>query len=544
MPRAAAPKHDLIRKTADLVVLGAGGSGLVAAVKAAQLTGKKGIVLEKGKKPGGNTNLGHGFMMRYSKWHQAAGIPDTREQFIEYLYKNNQGKVNYNLLKKATYGLSDMFDWLCEFGGAEDHFVLIKGIPLGTLTPISSPKDGSFGESEDKNSEAPPANFFRHNPPALRFMPPAMIDFPRRSFENLKCTDRSIGPGWMGTYVIRKMMEEGKKLGVEVYTEHRAVELLLNEKGEFTGVLAEDPGGQTRIDARVCIIATGGFAQSEEWMQKIRPAFFEGFPVHSFTVASNTGDGLTMVEKIGGQLDLETVKIPMYGPTHHPFNHAMVLLCGHPEIVMVNAKGKRFKNEGEPLTFSSPSIMEKLPNKIAWGIADDNTVTIMGTRVVDNVRDDPEQYLGYLNYREQLEEETQLDLAAKKANTLVELARLIGVPPGAFVNEIRKYNEFCVKGGDEDFGKDKAFLVPIVQPPFYALFLLRFNEGAEGGIVNDEFLRVLDTKNKPIPGLYTAGDCCRGLLLLDETHGKFGEMPWAMASGYLAGIEAARYISK
>jgi succinate dehydrogenase/fumarate reductase flavoprotein subunit len=370
------------------------------------------------------------------------------------------------------------------------------------------------------------------------------IEFPRRSFENLKCTDHSMGPGWMGTYVIRKMMEEGKKLGVEVYTEHQAVELLLNEKGEFTGVLADDPGGQTRIDARACIIATGGFAQSREWMQKIQPAFLEGFPVHSFTMATNTGDGLTMAEKVGGQLDLETVKIPMFGPTHHPYNYGVVRLIGQPETVMVTTEGHRFTNEGARHTMSRVSVMEEVPNKTAWGIVDINTATIMGERIIESVKHDPEHMAGYVTYREQLEEESRLDLAAKKADTLEELATLIGVDSAVFVAEIKKYNEFCARGVDEDFGKDKQFLVPIEKPPFYAVFLLRFNEGAEGGIVNDEFLRVLDKNNNPIPGLYTAGDCCRGLLLVDETHGKFGEMPWAMASGYLVGTEAAKYISE
>jgi len=348
----------------------------------------------------------------------------------------------------------------------------------------------------------------------------------------------------MGTYVIRKMMEEGKKLGVEVYTEHRAAELLLNEQGEFAGVIAEDPGGRTRIDARACIIATGGFAQSEEWMKKIRPAFYEGFPVHSFTVATNTGDGLTMVERIGGQLDLETVKIPMFGPTHHPYTYCLVRLAGQPEAVMVNKEGKRFTNEDRPPSMSTIGIMEEQPDKIGWCIVDDITLGIMGDRVVANVQEDPEQKDAYVNYRDDLEEESKLDLAAKKADNLEELAKLINVEAKVLVAEIAKYNEFCAKGVDQDFGKDKGFMVPIEKPPFYALFLSRFNEGAEGGIVNDECLRVLDKDNKPIPGLYTAGDCCRGLLVTDESKGKFGEMPWAMASGYLVGMEAAKYINK
>ena len=95
----AVPAHAPVEKTCDLVVLGAGGSGLVAAVRAAQLSGKKVIVVEKSKKIGGNTNLGHGFMMRYTKWHEAAGLEDTREESINSLYERSGKVLNYQLLQ-------------------------------------------------------------------------------------------------------------------------------------------------------------------------------------------------------------------------------------------------------------------------------------------------------------------------------------------------------------------------------------------------------------------------------------------------------------
>ncbi len=499
-----AEKHDLITRTCDLVVLGAGGAGLVAAVKAAQLTGKKVIVLEKARKPGGNSNLAHGFIMRYSKLHEAAGLPDTREEFIDSVYKSSKGKLDYNLLKKATYALSDMFSWLCDLGGYEEYFKLRE----------------------------------------LKAMNVIMVDFPKRSFENLNCNDHSMGPGWMGTYVIRKMLEEAKKLGVEVYTGHRASKLLVDEKGRFTGVLADDPGGQTRVDAKCCIMATGGFSRSREIMNKVRPTFYEDFPVHSFSVASCTGDAINMAEAIGAQLDMDTVKIPMFGPTHHPYNYGVVRLVGNPECVMIDLNGKRFQNEGGRPDMSFMSIMEKLPRKVAYAIADDNTVSIMGERLVLSASEEPEVQKGYITYREQLDEEAKLDLAAKKAETIEELATLIGIDPDALAAEIRKYNEFCSNGIDADFGKDGSHLVPVKNPPYYAIFLTRFNEGAVGGIVNDENLRVLDKNNRPFEGLYTVGDCCKGLIKTDDAGGKFGEMPWAMASGYLAGYEAAAYLTK
>lgn len=55
-----------------------------------------------------------------------------------------------------------------------------------------------------------------------------------------------------------------------------------------------------------------------------------------------------MVEDIGGAIDLKHVKIPLFGPTHHPFAYSSVCLARCPEMVMVNTRGERFTNEGDP----------------------------------------------------------------------------------------------------------------------------------------------------------------------------------------------------
>lgn len=145
-----------MEKTCDLVVLGAGGSGLVAAVRAAQLSGKKVIVVEKSKKIGGNTNLGHGFMMRYTKWHEAAGLEDTREASINSLYERSGKVLDYQMLHNATYALSDMFDWLCTFGGVEDKFVLKKMGPGGpTLPPQQIKRTAKRMTSSPRAAECP-----------------------------------------------------------------------------------------------------------------------------------------------------------------------------------------------------------------------------------------------------------------------------------------------------------------------------------------------------------------------------------------------------
>jgi predicted oxidoreductase len=81
----------------------------------------------------------------------------------------------------------------------------------------------------------------------------------------------------------------------------------------------------------------------------------------------------------------------------------------------------------------------------------------------------------------------------------------------------------------------------VKEGPFYAVLMLRFNEGSEGGLVNDDDLRLVKEDGTPFHGIFVAGDTCRGVLKQDDEGGKFGEMPWAMASGYLVAQSMADY---
>lgn len=498
--------------TADAVVLGAGGSGLVAAVRYRQLTGKKVVVLEKASKPGGNTNLGHAFVVRYSKIHAAAGMPDLREQAVESIWSGSNGKdISKNLIRRAVYGLTDMFDWLCTFGGVEEHFKLVDlrehPIPNGPFVCC-----------------------------------PGFFDYPDRTL-NVKSTDHSMGPGWMGTFVIDKMLEQCKALDIPVLTGHRASHLVVDESGTFRAVEAQTAAGPVTVRAKCCLIASGGFARNEKLIRQLRPSFYEGMPVHSFTVASNTGDAIGMAEEIGAALDFEHVKIPLFGPVHHPFNYGVVSLVNSPRVAMVNLDGRRFANEGAPPEPGNPfSPLEDQPRKIAYAIFDSETVEQMGQELLDRTSRDDSLHRCMLNWRGELEYEcAELDIAAHKADSLDALAQKAGIDPVGLVDEVEKYNMFCAQGQDEDFDKPALFLNPVAKAPFYAVLLMRFNEGAEGGLVNDDNLRLVRQDGTPFSGIYVAGDCCRGVLKKDDDGGKCSEMPWAMASGYLAGGEMADY---
>lgn len=449
--------------------------------------------------------------MRYSKLHQKADMPDLREQAIESIWNGSDGReMDRELLRKAIYGLSDMFDFLCEFGGVEEHFRLVDP----REHPIS---DGPFVYT------------------------PGFFDFPERT-QNTKSTDHSMGPGWMGTFVVEKMLEQCEKLDIPVLTRHRAAAIRMDEAGRFQSVEAQGPDGTVVVEADCCLIATGGFARNHQVVEQVRPTFYEGLPVHTFTVASNTGDAIGMVEAIGDNLDFKHVKVPMMGPVHHPFNYGVVSLVNSPWITLINMEGRRFQNEAAPpVPGRQTGPLENQPQHKAYAIFDSITAEKMRAELLERSQGNPGLYRGMVSWKEHLEYECGLDLAAKKADTIPDLARLIGIDPDSLSREIETYNRFCAQGADGEFQKPAPFLDPVEQGPFYAVLMLRFNEGAEGGIANDSSLRVLREDSTLFYGLYITGDCCRGVLKQDDEGGKVGEMPWAMASGYLAGAEMAAY---
>ncbi len=500
--------HDQVEMQADIVVLGGGGSGLVAAVRAAQ-TGKRVIVLEKAAKIGGNTNLGHGFMLRWSKWHEAAGLPDVRQEFVDTLYQDTGKQLDYQLLKNATYALSDMFDWLCEFGGAEEHF---------RLQVLKDP---------------PPDQ-------ALRVLT-GMIDMPKR-IDNLKCTEESMGPGWMGTYVIRTMEKAAKELGVEIVTGVKAEHLLLDEHGKFVGVAARDAGGRYRVQAKACVIATGGFAHNDNLMEKCNPDFFKGQPVKRLSVAGTTGDGIAMVEEIGGEIDLKHVRVPAGGPVHHPWSSAVMDLTGYCNpTVDVNGKLLELLSvvPGQPT-----SALDQVEGCVVYQILDkDGVETNIRQQMQRRREESPEKdYLGELEY------EARLGVPVKKAWTLEGLAEKIGAKPAILIESMRKYNAMVAQTKTDESKLSAGAIMmgsrernSVKNGPFYAICQGRFSESASGGIAIDSGLRVLRTDESAIPGLYAVGDSARGLFLPDDSGGKFGEMPWAMASGFLAGKYAAEF---
>lgn len=500
-PEPTPEPHGLRVLEADLAVLGAGAAGLIAAVRTAMETGKKVVVLEKAQKPGGNTNFAHGFMVSNSRWQQEAGLPDTREEEVRMAMERCTWRLDTAIIKRAIYSTGPFFDWLCSFGGAEEGFALVEKV---------------WFDGQKK----------------------LVLEYPRRRLANLKCRDQAIGPGWAGTYVVRKLLEQCEALGIPVLTRHRAVRLLTGPDGAVNGVVADNPGGQTQVNCKACLVATGGFGRSDEKLKRYIPEFFEGeTPIHRFSVPTNTGDGMDLGEQVGADIPPEYLCVNMFGPAHHPFSYCIYRLMLQPEAVYVNLNGRRFIDENAGLMGARYAI-RKQPKELAWCIMSQKTLETTAKRLMENPPDGNDGWI-FKDWEREVEEELKLDTPAKRADTLAGLAAQIGVDPETLTREIERYNRFCALGRDLDFCKDPRGLMPLEEGPYYAFYGQRFSEGAFGGLKVNANTQVLDKQGAPIPGLYAAGDAASANLQRDML-GVISELTWAVSSGYIAGEELSK----
>jgi fumarate reductase flavoprotein subunit len=454
----------------DLLVLGAGGSGLVAAVRASDLTGKKVIVLEKTRKPGGATFvasvMGEAGPIRDSKWQKDAGYEVSETQDVS----------------------GQWFDWLVAKGGAESYFKVQKKEDTGKMTMFSYP-DGNLGGGG--------------------------ISYPDRLDKYKDMPDHSIGPGRLGTWVVEKMLDCCQKQGIQVITETRARKFITDDKGKVSSVLADTKDGQLLVNFKACVIAAGGYGRNYEMLRKYYPKQFNNKTMHCLCPPAMTGDCIIAAEEIGAYIDpsIKSLDFPggffTDGLNRHPWTPGLASLAGNGMTVCINMDGKRWKNES-----GRGGEISAQRNAVACAVFDSEILEAavskggMGGRPGSTTSADTT--LKDLEYEISIDEDGASGNHAKKADSLAELALKMKVDPRALVDTIEQYNKYCETGKDLDFGKSANMLKKINKPPFYAVFGHRWSQctkGRNGIAVNSKF-QALDTKGEAIPGLYSAGDNC------------------------------------
>lgn len=253
---------------------------------------------------------------------------------------------------------------------------------------------------------------------------------------------------------------------------------------------------RTIFATRGIILATGGFSRSREMLRIFAPELLDA--VKHGGVA-NTGDGLMMATMLGaGLADLGYVT-GSFGGAIRNYPHGVqgadevppLLFAFQTGGIIVNRNARRFINEDQSYKTLSPVGMQQ-PGGIGFQIFDEKLIQLsMADSSVNN-------------YAEALHGDY-----LRKADTIAELAGLMGLDPHALQQTIDRYNRDVAAGSDTEFGRAKD-MVAIDTPPYYIAATANALTSTYGGITTNGDMGVIDWLDQPISGLFAAGEVVGG----------------------------------
>ena len=424
-------------KDFDVVVVGAGASGLAAAIRAAQEGAKVAVVQKLG--------------FASSQGFEATGLLSdandeaTKQAFVSKAMALSEWRPKRELLDAWAHNSGDAIMW---FRGILD------------AAGVEQEPEGSCAYEKDCNGYT--AKFMTCRPSA---------------------TYAGAADG-VATYA--------ETLGIEFFYDMPASQLAVSA-GAVTGVIAGVEGEYTLFNAaKGVILATGDYQCNDEMIAFFCPDVL-GFPPLE---VGRDGDGHRMGVWAGGHLE--------------PVGHTKMIhesWSNNAPFLMVDADGNRFCDEHVP-----------------WFKVNTLLRSTMKTRS-DDYKPCEIYSIADAKYKDQMTEWQAIDADIKikdwpemdpessypfswEADTLEELAELIGVSADALTATVERYNELVDSGADEDFGKDARFMAKIDTPPFHAV-MRDFIEGLSamlGGLVVDAQQRVLNADDEPVEGLFAVGN--------------------------------------
>ena len=491
---------------ADVVVIGAGGAGMTAAMTAAD-AGQKVVILESQAMVGGNSARATGGMnaaktvyQDENEFDQAAGVEKTlataaekyadnetitalaktvSEQWAAYQANptgyfdsvelmeldtmvGGKGINNPELVKTLCEGTADAIDWLDE-----------NGITLHNVS--------SFGGASVKRIHRP-----------------------------VNAEGKTVS---VGSYMIPLLQENCEKAGVKMMLDTTATEILTDANGAAVGVKATGASGETvTVNAKAVVLATGGFGANLDMVVKYKPEL-KGFMTTN--APGIQGQGIEMAQAIGAAtVDMDQIQIH---PTVEANTAALITegLRGDGAI-LINEEGQRFIDEvGTRDVVSAAEIAQT--GSYSWLVVDQAMVD--ASSVIQ----------GYIKKG-----------YTKTGATYEELAKELDVDPATFANTMETWNGYVEAKNDPDFGRT-SFANPLNNGPYYAIKVTAGVHHTMGGVTINSATEVLKEDGTVIPGLFAAGEVTGGV------HGANRLGGTAVADfvvfGRIAGESAANYAS-
>lgn len=474
--------------TADIVVVGAGASGVVAAITAAE-EGSSVAVLQKQKTVVSQGNCGSGLVLDES---------DT-EGLLRYIHHTNSlnnWRANTELIKAYVMNSGEAVKWVYDrarLTGTSAKQPNDKG--LFAYLDTSQDFTGTWTDKRYCSFDYGTAKAHMYAP----WMGPK--------------------PNNVGTF-LSYMMEEAVtefKGKLKIYYETPGVQLIQKD-GKVVGVVGKLPNGSyVKFNAnKAVILSTGDYQNNPAMVNHWCP------DVADFDKKQNqkTGDGHLMAVTAGAVME-------NLGHTKMMHDFDSGLMYEEP-FLYVNMKGQRFCNEFVGFVYMNDVLMHQDVYK--GGKNHDNAdkgskgwyCQIYDSDYMKNPAVDalvPPEVME--KYMPEISDE---DYAAThggtkrsgvfpslidtyRADTLDELAEKLGIEDkDAFLASVKRYNELCEKGVDEDFGKDSKWMNPIKTAPFYGIRKHIRVSALCSGVYTNANGQALDSTKAPIDGLYCVGN--------------------------------------
>ena len=461
----------LIKDHADIIVVGAGGSGMSAAVRAESL-GANVILIEKMPVIGGATALNAGTLIATGSRFQKESLKETKdspELAAKDIFRVGKNRNDPLMVKQVTERVGGVVDWL----------VYDLKIPYG----------------------------------------PAATQYPDHS------ANRQLGVTGRSVNFLKLMREKFEHMGGKLMLETRAQELLRDQDGRVVGVRATDSAGNTvELSSKAVILASGGFGAVKSMLPKeMNQYVFYGLD-------SETGDGYKMATAIGADtINMDLVKMYPQGVETVP-GHGLAATASSTDTmkksgaIYVNRDGKRYVNELASLGELTDTTVAQ-PGHIAYIVMDAKAwKEYVNKSLEDRLVPDEASLMKWTK----IVNNGHPVMAV--ADDLKKAAEVMGVNPEGLAATVKSWNEMVANGKDTQFGR--KIVGGLGEGPFYIVEQKVRYQTTLGGLRAGEGMRILDKNGKPIEGLYGAGCVVGGANGADSMTAMMNS--WAIVSGVIA----------
>ena len=491
---------------ADVVVVGAGGAGMTAAITAAA-EGKSVVIVESQPMVGGNSvratggmNAGKTVYQDENEFGESAGVEKTLKTAAE-KYADNE---TITALAKTVSE-----QWAAYQANPTGYFDSVELMELDTMIGGKGINDPELVETLCANS-ADAIDWLDEHGITLHDVSSFGGASVKRIHRPVNAEGKTVS---VGSYMIPLLEENCKKAGVQILLNTTANEILTDANGAAVGVKATGSTGETvTVNAKAVVLTTGGFGANLDMVVKYKPEL-KGFMTTN--AAGIQGQGIEMAQAIGAAtVDMDQIQIH---PTVEANTAALITegLRGDGAI-LINEEGQRFIDEvGTRDVVSAAEIAQT--GSYSW-------------LVVDQAMADASSVIqGYIKKGYTV-----------TGSTYEELGKAMGVDAAAFAETMEKWNGYVEAKNDPDFGRT-SFANPLNTAPYYAVKVTAGVHHTMGGLKINANTEVLNEKGEVIPGLFAAGEVTGGVHGANRLGGNavadftvFGRIAGAAASDYAA----------